>query len=94
MREKTRILVVDDEPTLREVLSDTLKSAGYECNASKGVDGALRLLAQEDFGLILTDIKMPGKNGIDLLKTVQASYPGIGVLWSRPSLISRRRSMR
>jgi CheY-like chemotaxis protein len=66
-----RILVVDDDPALLEVLRDTLESERYEVvTASNGVD-ALAGVYLERPNLILTDLKMPGMDGLELLKKLR-----------------------
>jgi two-component system response regulator PilR (NtrC family) len=65
---KAKILVVEDEKSMREVLRVLLESEGYEVvSASNGVDG-LGLMEKDIFDLIITDIKMPGADGFAVLK--------------------------
>jgi putative two-component system response regulator len=67
------VLVVDDEPDLREVLSRRLEKAGCTCLAASGVDEALDVFRKNpDIGIILTDLKMPKKSGLDLIAEVKA----------------------
>ena len=75
-----RILVVDDEESLRRVTQLKLQQAGYE--ASTAADGAtaLELLVRNPQDLIITDMKMPGMSGIDLLRKVKDDYPEIIVI--------------
>lgn len=80
MRERMRILVVDDEPVIREVLVGALTDEGYECLSSDNVDQALRLIEQHGFELVLADIKMPGRDGMELLTEVLKSRPELGVV--------------
>jgi DNA-binding NtrC family response regulator len=70
--EKTyKILVVDDEPGIRELLFDILNFLGYQSlMASNGIE-ALETLARNEVDLIISDIRMPRMNGIELLKTVK-----------------------
>jgi len=74
------ILVVDDEPGIRAVLSETLRHSGY--SVSTAVDGvaALEKLARGDFGLVIVDIRMPKMNGMAVLKEVKARFPGTHVV--------------
>jgi len=70
-----RILVVDDEPAIRQILSEFLGSAGHEVGtASDGEEGLQRALAEE-WDLILSDISMPKRNGIELLSEVGKLRP-------------------
>ena len=75
-----RILVVDDEESLRRVTQLRLEAAGYHVNAVPDGFQALDLLAREPFDLVLTDLKMPGMTGIELLKRVREEYPDVIVI--------------
>jgi len=73
-----RLLVVDDEPTQREMLSGILERAGYRVETAAGGRDALGLLERGAFDLLLTDQKMPGMDGLALLdraRTLQADLP-------------------
>ncbi|PIS02005.1 MAG: two-component system response regulator [Chlamydiae bacterium CG10_big_fil_rev_8_21_14_0_10_42_34] len=75
-----KVLVVDDEPLMLRFVSDVLKRQGKEViSATNGAD-AIRLLQQEMFDLIITDMKMPQKNGLDVLKAAKELYPSIQVI--------------
>ena len=65
------ILIVDDSESIREVVSATLENDGYEVLV--GVDGvdAQKYLTGQDIGLIITDLNMPNKDGIELIKDVR-----------------------
>ncbi len=69
--EKT-ILIVDDSPSVRELVSFTLENAGYK--VLKGIDGqdALRYLDGTDIKLVITDLHMPNLDGISLIKEIRA----------------------
>lgn len=69
-----RILVVDDSRSMRALIVETLKEAGYDCHGAEHVDAALAQLALAEFSLVLCDIEMPGRNGIDLLKEIRATF--------------------
>ena len=78
---KPRLLIVDDEPMIREVLTENLKGAGYECEAAAGAAPAMeRLGAGNGIGLVLADIDMPGESGMVLLGRIKEQYPDIDVL--------------
>lgn len=64
-----RILVVDDEADICRIITRIL--AKYDTKTANSVDEALALLDANEFDLIISDIKMPGKSGIDLLNIVQ-----------------------
>lgn len=75
-----RILVVDDEESLRRVTQLRLEAAGYHVNAVPDGFQALDSLAREPFDLVLTDLKMPGMTGIELLKRIREDYPDVVVI--------------
>ena len=65
------VLVVDDEPDIRDVVSILLQSNGYKTSAAENAAKAIELLKNEAFDLIIMDIMMPGMNGIDALKEIR-----------------------
>jgi two-component system response regulator PilR (NtrC family) len=67
----SRILVVDDERSMREFLEILLRKEGYEVATAGDVDGALLALESDDYDLVVSDIQMPGKSGLDLLKAIR-----------------------
>jgi DNA-binding NtrC family response regulator len=71
------ILVVDDEPIVRESIRDWLKDAGYEVATAESGEEALSLVAKQDFSVIIMDIRLPGKTGIAVLKEIKEVKPGI-----------------
>ena len=75
-----RILVVDDEESLRRVTQLKLQQAGYEATTAADGTAALQLLARNPQDLIITDMKMPGMSGIDLLRKVKEDYPEVIVI--------------
>ncbi len=76
-----KILVVDDDQYLLDLLIDTLKAIGY--NSVGAVDGleALEKLEQDTYNLVITDIKMPRMDGVKLLTEIRKHYPGLPVLY-------------
>ena len=74
-QEKHSILVVDDDPLIRSLLVKVLSLQGYDVSEASGADKALEMLEQNTFDLLLTDYKMPGKNGMELLIETSAHYP-------------------
>jgi two-component system, NtrC family, response regulator PilR len=69
------ILIVDDEKGQREILTVILKKEGYDVADAPGVREALEQLGRREFDLIMTDLKMQGQSGLDLLEAVQAADP-------------------
>jgi putative nucleotidyltransferase with HDIG domain len=74
------LLVVDDDPNVRELLTTKLTHLGYRCRTADGADRALAVMEREPIHLILSDIMMPGLSGIDLLKRVVQAYPETAVV--------------
>ncbi len=76
---KKRVLVVDDEPDIRELLTMTLEQMGLEVVTAAKLTKARRLLESEEFDLCLTDMKMPDGNGLELVDHIQATAPHLPV---------------
>jgi DNA-binding NtrC family response regulator len=77
---KPSILIVDDEKNTREGLKWSLEDAGHECRAVENGEQALALLDERDFDLVITDLKMPGIDGMELLRRVKSEDPTIEVI--------------
>lgn len=71
------ILVVDDEQVMRESLSDWLSDVGYPVTTARDGEEALKTLAEKDFAIAILDVRLPGKNGIEVLKEARARNPGL-----------------
>ena len=74
---KGKILVVDDEPAMLETLSGFFSSRGYQMMTAASAEAALKLFEQEQPSLALIDIKLPGMDGIELLKRVKQNHPSV-----------------
>ena len=66
------ILIIDDEPDLLELITTDFEIHKYKTFSAQTVGEALRILAENQIDVILSDIRMPGKTGIDMLKMVRA----------------------
>lgn len=75
-----KILVIDDEENQRNILSDILSDAGYQVTTAANGEEGLQFIYRDDFFLILTDLKMPEKDGIAVLKEVLEYDPSIQVI--------------
>jgi two-component system NtrC family response regulator len=75
-----KILVVDDDPSLRRVLEYNLAKEGYAVVTAESGEQALALLDAERIDLLITDIKMPGMDGMDLLRRARQAAPEIQVI--------------
>ncbi|MEW6027300.1 MAG: HD domain-containing phosphohydrolase [Planctomycetota bacterium] len=77
----SRILVVDDDRSILDVISAALRSRGYEVTAcTDPVEALDRLESGRDFGLVLSDINMPGISGLELLERIRQSRTGLPVI--------------
>lgn len=75
-----RILIVDDEPSIRKVLLAQLRRAGYTATTADDGSSAIALLETEPFDVIVSDLQMPGIGGMELLAWCKASLPGMPVI--------------
>ena len=80
MEEKGNLLIVDDDLYVRTIITRKMEACGYNCTAAKDGNEALDTLDNQDFDLVLLDIKMPGPSGIDILPKIIANHPNIGVV--------------
>ncbi len=72
MSERARVLVADDEPSIRFVLREALEEAGHEVVDVDSGDAAWEALAAEEFGIAFLDVRMPGPSGLELLDRVRS----------------------
>lgn len=77
---KERILVVDDESSIRDVVCSMLASSGYRCTPVESGHHALALLSSSDFELMLSDLMMSGMDGITLLGHTKERFPDMPVI--------------
>lgn len=75
-----RILIVDDEEPIRGLIENIASREGFECVTAGSVDEALSILAKERFSLLISDINMPGKTGLDLLLGVNRIDENLAVI--------------
>ena len=76
----TRILVVDDESYVRDLLKRVLTRRGHDVDVAADGEAALELMGEHRYDLVLTDVVMPGIDGFDLLRRVKATYPAVTVI--------------
>ena len=77
---KAKILVVDDEPAVRESLDEILRLEGYSVVSVENGDLAIKTLQSESFDLILLDLKMPGMDGIDVMRLATKITPDTKII--------------
>jgi putative two-component system response regulator len=75
-----RLLVVDDESYVREVLARYVGAEGYTVDQAASGEEAWQMLAEDSFDLVITDIMMPGMSGMDLLQRIQEERANVGVI--------------
>jgi putative two-component system response regulator len=78
MRE--RLLIVDDEDVVRRVLYLKLSREGYRCEEANDAEQTLHVLETVPIALVILDIKMPAKSGIELLPEIKSGFPGVAVI--------------
>lgn len=77
---RTRILVVDDEASIRDLLSKTLALAEYEVDVAPDGRSALARMRMFPYDLLITDLKMPGVDGLTVIREAKRFQPGLPVI--------------
>src|SRR5215216_8146967 len=75
-----RILIVEDELPNREILEAWFSDKGYTVDSAENAEQALNLLEEQEYSALLTDNKLPGMSGIELLSNVRVSWPDTAVI--------------
>jgi putative two-component system response regulator len=75
-----RVLIVDDEPLVRRVLRERLSAGGYRCDEAGNGEEALERLAKDTADLVLLDIRMPRKSGVEVLPMIKSDYPDTAII--------------
>ncbi len=78
--EDAYILVVDDEGAIRYSISKTLQRVGYQVHTAASGEAALEMMEQQEYDVVLTDIKMPGLTGVELLARIKEQSPDAVVI--------------
>jgi len=88
-----RVLVVDDEESIRDLCARVLSRAGYTVITAPSGEDAVALLTREAFALVISDIRMPGISGLEVLERAKATYPQIRVVlitgFGTPQMLTR-----
>jgi DNA-binding NtrC family response regulator len=77
---KGRILVIDDEEIIRESCRRVLEPAGHQVDTAASGGEGLQVLTTEAIDLVLTDLKMPDMDGIEVLRTIKQDWPDVEVI--------------
>ena len=80
IEQQKTILIVDDEEVVRRILRQKLSGEGYYCEEAGSADQAVDKLLNNSFELLILDVKMPGKSGVELLPEIKLRYPDIAVI--------------
>jgi DNA-binding response OmpR family regulator len=75
-----RILVIDDERQVRDMLEEMLRSAGHAVTMASGGDEALETQRQSPCDLVIVDIFMPGKQGLEIIRELRAESPDLKIV--------------
>lgn len=76
----TRVIVIDDQDAIRRLIRRALESKGYAVLEASDGGAGLKLLAQEAVELVITDIFMPGQDGIETLRQIRKEFPQVKVI--------------
>lgn len=77
---KTKVLIIEDEPTMRIGMTHLLSSSGYHVKSCKDGEEGIATIEREAFDLVITDMRLPGFDGLSVLKRVKALSPSTGVI--------------
>jgi diguanylate cyclase (GGDEF)-like protein len=75
-----RVLIVDDEEVVLESLKKIVEHGGYDCLVARSGEEALRILQEERVDILICDIRMPGMDGMELLREVRAHFPDVDAM--------------
>ena len=75
-----KILIVDDEVELAELIAFDLNSCGYDCECASGGDAAFELILKNKYHVVISDIRMPKGDGFKLLQNIKLSFPELPVI--------------
>src|ERR1700761_7035210 len=75
-----KILLIDDDPGIRENLQSVLAGEGYEVVSEKRGDDGLARAAREPFNVVITDLKLPGLTGLELVRQLHAAQPRLPII--------------
>jgi len=75
-----RIIIIDDEQDVRDALQEVLKRAGFETDVAANGDEGLELLRESPCDLVITDIIMPGKDGVKIISDLRNEFPNTKII--------------
>lgn len=71
------ILVVDDDPVIRDLLTDVFNMEGYAVRTAESAEQALEVMGGESIGVLFLDLSLPGMDGLDLCRKIRAENPAV-----------------
>ena len=77
MSSQPRVLVIDDNVDLAQNIAEILEGEGLDARIADGGSAGLELLANEDFALVVTDMRMPGMNGLEVIRYIKRRWPAM-----------------
>ena len=77
---KENIFVIDDDKSIRWILDKALKKAGFDVTCFENADSVLTSIQEREPSVIISDVRMPGKSGIEMLENVKREYPKIPII--------------
>ena len=80
MTERSTVLVVDDDVELGKLVVDVVRSRGHAATSISSPTVALPLIEQQPFDLVITDVRMPGLDGVELIERIKAYDPRISII--------------
>ncbi len=78
--QRETLLIVDDEAGIRRLVRQKLSGQGYQCKEADSADRALNVLETDSIALVVLDIRMPGRSGIEFLPQIKSGYPDTSVI--------------
>jgi DNA-binding NtrC family response regulator len=75
-----RVLVVDDDSLSRDFLTEAVRTLGYQADAAVNGEAALSMLSSREYHLVLSDLRMPGIGGVELVSRLAREHPGLPVV--------------
>ncbi len=96
MSDKNRILIVDDDEVVRRSYLRSLQSDSFKVAAASNGDEALRAMEQDPFDVVLLDMRMPGQNGLSVLRTIKQKWPEseVVIITGYPTVDSAKEAVR
>lgn len=96
MCEKNRILIVDDDETVRRSYLRSLESLSNNIEAASDGDQALQTMEEKPFDVVLLDMRMPGRDGLSVLRTIKQKWPEseVVIITGYPTVASAKEAVR